>query len=269
MLLQLKDIHTSFTNSRNETFDLLRGVSLDIEEGSITALMGGNGSGKTTLFNIISGFHKKYSGSVIFDGHNLKRLPPHAIASLGIGRLFQGGQLIPGLTLLENLQLGAPDTNDNRPLSSLLKPRQTREADLQKKNKAIESLIQLFGEGNKYLDKLYDDGSSFSYGAQRLLSLARLMIGDHKLLLLDEPTSGVNQQFFDTIKSIITQIASTGKTIFFIEHNTKFIRDITDSCAILSDGVITEHCPTDNMAWNVAKPLSYNTLIEQSFHEQP
>ena len=106
-ILQLKDIRISFTNAHNETFDLLRGVNLDVEKGKITALVGGNGAGKTTLFNIISGFEKNYKGEVLFKGKNFNRFPAHRISLMGVGRLFQDGQLMSGLTLMENMKLAS------------------------------------------------------------------------------------------------------------------------------------------------------------------
>ena len=109
MILQLKDIHLSFTNAQNETFQLLRGVNLAVEKGKITALVGGNGTGKTTLFNIISGFEKDYTGDVIFEDINFNKIPAHRISLMGIGRLFQDGQLLPGLTLMENMKMASDD----------------------------------------------------------------------------------------------------------------------------------------------------------------
>ena len=119
----------SFTNAQNETFQLLRGVNLDVEKGKITALVGGNGTGKTTLFNIISGFEKGYTGDVLMEGNNFNRISAHRISLMGIGRLFQDGQLLNGLTLMENMKMASDNKTGEMPFSSLL---------WYKKNKASE-----------------------------------------------------------------------------------------------------------------------------------
>lgn len=245
MFLELKDIKLGFTNARNETFNLLNGVNLNVEEGNITALVGGNGAGKTTLFNIITGFEKNYSGDVFFEGHNLNRITPHKISLMGIGRLFQGGQLLDGLTLIENMKEASDDETGERPFQSLVNPKRVREREEKKKSQAIEVITSIFGPDSKYLRMLGDNASSFSYGEQRLLSLARLLMGNDRLLLLDEPTSGVNPVYIETIEKIIRNIVEkAGITVLIIEHNMQFVRRIANTCAYLNDGIISKVGPT-------------------------
>lgn len=244
MILQLKDIHLSFTNDQKETFDLLRGVNLDVEAGKVTALVGGNGTGKTTLFNIISGFQKGYKGKVLFEGHDFNPLSPSTISLMGIGRLFQGGQLLSGLTLMENMKMASDDETGEWPFSSLIRPKRWKEAEQKKEEQAKEILNRIFGSGNKYLDMLNNEASAFSYGEQRILSLARLLMGGDRLLLLDEPTSGVNPVYIDTIEQIIRDMVADGLTVLLIEHNMHFVRKIADTCAYLDDGVIAMSGPT-------------------------
>lgn len=244
MILQLKDIHMSFTNAQNETFDLLRGVNLTVEEGKITALVGGNGTGKTTLFNIISGFEKGYAGDVLFEDNNFNRISAHRISLMGIGRLFQDGQLLPGLTLMENMKMASDNETGEMPFSSLVRPKKWKEAEKVKEEQAKNILKRIFGEDCKYLQMLNDDASAFSYGEQRLLSLARLLMGGDRLLLLDEPTSGVNPVYIDTIEKIIREMTTEGLTVLLIEHNMHFVRKVADTCAYLDDGVIAKIGPT-------------------------
>lgn len=229
----------SFTNAQKETFQLLRGVNLDVEKGKITALVGGNGTGKTTLFNIISGFEKSYTGDVIIEGNSFDRLSAHRISLMGIGRLFQDGQLLSGLTLMENMKLASDDTTGEMPFSSLIWHKKHKNSEAGKEQQAKEILTRIFGEGNKYLEMLNQDASAFSYGEQRILSLARLLMGNDRLLLLDEPTSGVNPVYIETIEKIIREMKELeGLSVLLIEHNMHFVRKVADICAYLDDGVI-------------------------------
>jgi len=245
MLLEIKDIKMSFTSAHNETFNLLKGVDLGVEAGRITALVGGNGAGKTTLYNIITGFEKGYSGDVIFEGNNLNKISPHKISLMGIGRLFQGGQLLEGLTLMENMKVASDDETGERPFESLLKARKVKQKEVAKEAQARAVLERIFGTDSKYLQMLDTEASAFSYGEQRLLSLARLLMGGDRLLLLDEPTSGVNPVYIATIERIIREmVEKEGITVLLIEHNMQFVRKIADTCAYLDDGVISKVGPT-------------------------
>lgn len=245
MLLEVKNIVLSFTNAHNETFNLLNGVNLQVEAGKITALVGGNGAGKTTLFNIISGFEKNYSGDVIMEGRNLNRIPPHKISLMGVGRLFQGGQLLSGLTLMENMKIASDETVGESPVSLFSRPLATRAFEMEREHKALAVLEQFFGPDNKYLSMVHNEASSFSYGEQRLLSLVRLLMGNDRLLLLDEPTSGVNPVYIDTIEKIIkAMVEKEGITVLLIEHNMQFVRKVADTCAYLDEGVISKVGPT-------------------------
>ena len=245
MLLEIKNIKMSFTNARKETFNLLNGVNLNVEAGKITALVGGNGTGKTTLFNIITGFEKGYTGDIVFEGRNLNKVSPHKISLMGIGRLFQGGQLLEGLSLMENMKIASDDRTGEMPFQSLVNPRKVKAKEARKEEKAKQILTDIFGADNKYLSMLDNNASSFSYGEQRLLSLARLLMGNDRLLLLDEPTSGVNPVYIDTIERMIRDmVEKDGITVLLIEHNMQFVRKIADTCAYLDDGVITKLGPT-------------------------
>ena len=238
MILELKNITLSFTGGK-DTFKILNGLDFCVEENKITAIIGGNGAGKTTLFNIISGFQQDYSGEIIFKGKKINKHSPDGIARRGIGRLFQGKPLLPDLTLLENMKLASCDYSGEYPFSYLFNRKKIDSIEQKKEQQAIEILIRLFGENNKYLGMLHNKGSDFSYGEQRLLSLARLFMGNYSLLLLDEPTAGVNPVLIDTIKHIIKQmVASGGMTVLLIEHNMQFLNGLADECAYLSDGGI-------------------------------
>jgi len=241
-VLSLRDISLAFAaeNAGDRDLLLLDRLSLDVPHGEITALVGGNGAGKSTLFNVISGFQRIDTGTVHLDGKRIDTLPPHKIARLGVGRLFQGRQLFPTLTLLENFALADDDATGEYPFSCLARPGRLRQAEAAKEEETRGILTELFGTDNKYLDMLHEKGGAFSYGEQRLLALARLLMScNTRLLLLDEPTAGVNPATCETIADIITRMASDHRlTVLLIEHNMPFVRQTARQCAYMEGGKI-------------------------------
>ena len=250
-ILSIRDISLSFAPDAGNDAPLriLDRLSLGVPRGKITALVGGNGSGKTTLFNIISGFQKPDSGEVWFHAGapnsatppvRIDGCSPAIIPRLGIGRLFQNRQLFPTLTLLENFTIAADDFTGEFPFSRLAAPVSLRRAETAKESRARDILVELFGPDNKYLAMLHEPGGAFSHGELRLLSLARLLMpGGARLLLLDEPTSGVNPVLCDTIAEILPRLVRDhGLSVLLIEHNMPFVRRVADCCAYLSKGKI-------------------------------
>ncbi len=251
MILELKDIKLSFTGKNDEALNLLKGVSFGIKAGMITALIGGNGSGKTTLFNIISGFQDGYKGEVFFKGKRISGLAPHKVAKLGIGRLFQSKQLVPELSIMDNMKLGSDNTAGEFPLYQLFLPYKVAQAEKEKEERAIRILKELFGAENKYLQQLDQPSGSLSFGEQRLIALARLLMSDASLLLLDEPSSGVNPESFKGIAQAIKKIVElSGATILLVEHNINFILDLADEALYLDSGIVQFHAPTQEVLNN-------------------
>lgn len=243
MLLELEHIQKNFASSYDESGSLLEDVNLSVRKGSVTALIGGNGTGKTTLFNIISGFDRDFQGWVYLSGRNISKLPPYKIARLGVGRLFQGRQLMEDLTLLENMMVASDEILSEHPLASILHPGRTRMSEADKERRAVDLLVRFFGDDNVYLKKLHEKASSLSYGQQRLIAFVRLLMDRHegrdRILLLDEPTSGINPEYVDTLRSVIEKmVAEDGVTVLMIEHNMAFVRSVADICHYLSDGRI-------------------------------
>ena len=227
----------SYSGKGKNTFHLLDGVALSVQQGKVTAIIGGNGSGKTTLFNIVSGFERDYSGRVLFQGKNITHLSPHRISRMGIGRLFQGRQLMEGLTLKENLMIASKDTSFELPFASLLPRKWIKKNEAKKEENVISMLVKLFGPDNEFLKKLDLKASELSFGEQRLMALVRLLMGDYSLLLLDEPPSGINPGLHDVFRDVIrNMVDKEGKTIVMIEHNMGFVRTVADSCHYLADG---------------------------------
>lgn len=239
MILQIQDINLSFTDNRNETLRLLNGLSLDVPKGKITALVGGNGAGKTTLFNLISGFQNGYQGKILFDGKHISRHSPDRIARQGIGRLFQGRQVFGDLSLLDNMKIASGKTDGETPFAYLFRRKTIAGTEEEKEAQALKILNNLFGTGNKYTQMLHAKAGEFSYGEQRILGLARLLMGNYRLLLLDEPTAGVNPAYIETIEQIILKmVREQNLSILLIEHNMRFVREVADVCAYLNAGKI-------------------------------
>lgn len=239
MILEVRDIQMSYANARKEVFNLLNGVNMAVEEGKVTALIGGNGAGKTTLFNIISGFEKGFKGQVILEGHDITKQPAHKISLMGLGRLFQGRQLMDDLTLMENMKIASDDTTGENPFEGLFCRKKVAKSEIAKEQQAIGILKKVFGEDNKYLGMLDHKASELSYGEQRLIAMARLLMGNDRLLLLDEPTSGVNPKYIDIFRNIIRDmVEKEGQTVLLIEHNMSFVRSVADYCHYLADGEI-------------------------------
>ena len=250
-ILQIDSLKKSFVrniiNKRGEETDerffIIDDLDLFIPQGKITALIGGNGAGKTTLFNIISGFFEADSGDVVFKGNaqeiSLLKLPPHKVTRLGIGRMFQDNHIFQGMTVLENMLIADQNDFGEMPFVSLFKNKKDKGMEEQRIAKSREIFTELFGENNPFWQKRNDLAGTLSFGQQRLLGLARLFMANYKLVLLDEPTAGVNPQIIKQILNIIRKLVNEKETtVFLIEHNMKFVLEIADFCSFMSHGKI-------------------------------
>ncbi len=252
IILEIESLKRSFVrniinirgDSEDERFFIIDDLNLRIPKGKITALIGGNGAGKTSLFNIISGFMVANEGKILFGNNgsdeNLLRKKPDIIAKIGVGRMFQDNHIFHNMTILENMLIADDNKFGESPFVSFFKLNKSLNNERYKIEKAKNIFINLFGNDNPFWDKRFDKADSLSYGQQRLLGLARLLMGDYKLLLLDEPTSGVNPGTIEQIKNIIKLfVKDNGITVFLIEHNMKFVLDTADYCLFMSHGKIT------------------------------
>jgi ABC-type branched-subunit amino acid transport system ATPase component len=162
------------------------------------------------------------------------------------------------LTLMENMKIASADTKSEHPILPFFKHRAIRKQEREKEQKAIEIINSLFGADSKYLSMLNQKASALSYGEQRLIGIARLLMGESKILLLDEPTSGVNPVYIETIAGIIRRLVSEQHmTILLIEHNMNFIRSLATNCAYLEDGRIMHYGPTQVVLSNEGVKNSY------------
>jgi branched-chain amino acid transport system ATP-binding protein len=249
-ILEIEDVRKSFTRNiinvrgeeQDERFFIIDDLDMLVPRGKITALIGGNGAGKTTLFNAISGFTPIDSGRIIFHNNKpilINNLPSHKITRLGIGRLFQDDHIFPDLSVLDNMLLADSDSFGENPFASFFNPSINKIKETGKIEKAQNVFKSLFGEGNVFWKKRYDPANSLSYGQQRLLGLARLFMGDYALVLLDEPTAGVNPQVVNQIIQIIQRmVKENGLSVFLVEHNMEVVLRLADYCNFMSHGKI-------------------------------
>lgn len=226
----------------NEEYFVINELFLNIPRGKVIALIGGNGAGKTTLFNIISGFVKPENGSIKFGNNGnateLIGMPPHKITRLGIGRMFQDNHTFPEMSVLENMLIANASDTTEKPFSSIVFRKQNKEIEAIKLEKAEKVFHYVFGEDKSLWEKRSSPASAISWGQQRLLGLARLFMHDYQLLLLDEPTSGVNPEVIDQIKTLIRRLSDNNQTVFLIEHNLDVVKDIADFCCYMDKGRI-------------------------------
>jgi len=236
-MLTIEDIYKSFGGIL-----ALNGVSFSVEPNTITGLIGPNGSGKSTLFNIISGFYRKDRGKILFKGKKIEGMEPHDIAMLGIGRTFQISEVPEKMTVLENLLMAPKKQVGEGVLNVFFRTLTIHKENEKHRKEAYEilDLIQLFDLRNEYAENL-------SGGQKKLLSLGRILMSDPALLLLDEPTAGVNPTLIkDLIVAIKNLRDEKGVTILVVEHNMKVISEICDSVIVLDFGKkIAEGTPED------------------------
>lgn len=220
-------------------------VSLYFTERKISALIGPNGAGKTTVFNIISGFIQPDSGEILFKTKPIAGLPAWQIARAGLGRLFQDNRVFGKLTCLENVLLAKNGNPGENPLNAFFTPGKVWQFEDSNINQS-QKWLDFVGLS----DKADIPAENLSYGQQKLLSFARLMADGRELLLLDEPTAGVNPAMIVQILALIKKIVKdAGKTVIIIEHNMSVLLEIADFVYFMNDGRMeTFGAPKDVLA---------------------
>ena len=217
-------------------------VDFTIPRGSVVSLIGPNGAGKTTFFNMLTGVYKPTSGRIVFDGHDVTGKPPHAITKLGIGRTFQNIRLFPQMTALENVLVGMHSRLKGGIFGSILRTPRVRREERDATEKARE-LLRYSGLPRRH----GEFAGSLPYGDQRRLEVARALATDPKLLLLDEPTAGMNpQETADFIAFVSRLREERGLTVLLIEHDMKVVMGVSDRVTVLEYGEkIAEGSPAE------------------------
>ncbi len=236
------------------TFGGLTAVSVDhleVQRGGITGLIGPNGAGKTTLFNLLTGFDQPNSGTWSFDGRSLGRLSPHQVARLGVVRTFQLTKALSRLTVLQNMLLGAKDQRGEGFFRSLV-PGVWRKQEAANTEKALDLLARF------KLDAKKDDfAGTLSGGQRKLLEMARALMSDPKVVMLDEPMAGVNPALTQSLLGHVKDLREQGMTVIFVEHDMDVVRDISDWVVVMAAGRVIAEGPPESISQNQAVVDAY------------
>jgi ABC-type branched-subunit amino acid transport system ATPase component len=218
-----------------KSFDGLRavaGASFAVARGSITALIGPNGAGKTTMFDLLTGFSRPDSGAILFEGREIGGMAPHVIARLGLVRTFQLTRVLAGMSVIDNMLLAAPrHPGEHLPLL-LGRPWLARRAEIEARGRA-EALLETFGLRTKAADY----AGSLSGGQRKLLEIARALMTNPSLVLLDEPMAGINPTLGRSILDHIEALRTTGgATFLFVEHDMDVVMSRADRVVVMAQG---------------------------------
>jgi neutral amino acid transport system ATP-binding protein len=223
---------------------------LEVQRGIITALIGPNGAGKTTFFNLITGFDKPTSAKTgahwSFDGAKLDKTSASSVAKAGMVRTFQLTKALSRMTVIENMMLGAQNQSGENLFKSMFRPTwKGQEKEIQLKG---EELLDRF----KLLEKRNDYAGSLSGGQRKLLEMARALMSDPKMIMLDEPMAGVNPALTQSLLGHIQSLRDEGMTVLFVEHDMHVVRHISDWVAVMAEGRMVAEGTADSVMSDTA-----------------
>jgi branched-chain amino acid transport system ATP-binding protein len=208
-------------------------VDFTIPRGAIVSIIGPNGAGKTTLFNMLTGLYRPTAGKIVFDDHDITALRPDKIVALGVGRTFQNIRLFATMSALENVMVGQHARMRAGLIGSILRPPSVRREEREAREKAA-AMLSYVGLATNVHDEL---AVNLAYGDQRRVEIARALASEPRLLLLDEPTAGMNPQESDTLTAFMRQLRDElDLTILLIEHDMKVVMGVSERITVLDHG---------------------------------
>ena len=231
-------------NNLKKSFGGLKAVDvqeLSFKEGELTSIIGPNGAGKTTFFDLISGFQDAYSGSIFLKDKDISNAQPYKIARMGMVRTFQLTKVFDRMTVMENLLFSGSNIKNDSFLRSFIKLNSQKlyENNLREKANEIMNDLNIVHMANSYAREL-------SGGQKKLLELARSIINEPEILLLDEPLAGVNPKLAEDILSLITKLSDSGITIVMVEHDIEAVMKISERIVVLAEGsLIADGIPNE------------------------
>ena len=225
-LLRLEQVGMRFSG-----LQAVDALDFGVQAGQVFGLIGPNGAGKTTVFNLITGVYRPTSGRVWWQGRDITGAAPHRVAAMGIFRTFQTIRLFAGLTVLENVQAGLHLQTRQQWWQALLgTPAQRREESLQRRQVGeLLERLDLWGVAE-------EDATSLAYGLQRRVELARALVAGPKMLILDEPAAGLNEQESLELNRTILAIRDSGVTVLLVEHDMNVVMNVTDRIVCINFG---------------------------------
>ena len=231
-------------NGLRRSFDgvfAVRDVDLEVAHGELRAVIGPNGAGKSTLFSLIGGQLRADTGTVVYDGTRVDRLPPHRRAAAGIAVVFQGARVFTGMTVLENVMVGAHAGTRTGFGSAIARLPRHRREDREIRARAEECLAR-----TGLVDWAERDAGALPLGQQRVVQVARALCGQPRLLLLDEPASGLRAAERSLLAALLEELRGEGTTMLLVEHDVAFVTRLADRVTVLDLGqVIAEGTPAE------------------------
>lgn len=212
-MLKLTDIDTYYGD-----LQALWGISLEVKEGEMVSLIGPNGAGKTTSLLSITGLLRPANGSILFDGHDLLKVPPYKVVDLGISMVMEGGRVFAGMTVMENLELGAYGTRARK-----------------QRAETVDHVFEIFP---RLKERLTQRAGTLSGGERQMLAIGRAMMSKPKLLMLDEPSFGLAPILVDAIFEMVKSINKQGVTILLVEQNVRAALELADRAYVIENGRI-------------------------------
>ena len=213
-MLEIKDLSVYYG-----VIQALKGISFEVNEGEVIALIGANGAGKTTTLHTVSGLIAPKSGSVIFEGQDITKTPAHKIVSMGMAHVPEGRRVFASLSVLQNLRLGAYTRND--------------------KEEIEESLRKVYKRFPRLEERKNQPAGTLSGGEQQMLAMGRALMSKPKIILMDEPSMGLSPIMVNEIFDIIRSVSESGTTVLLVEQNAKKALSIADRAYVLETGNIT------------------------------